>query len=426
MKTTRIVRMSLAVALAAMVPFSAAAGGSADSGNSGKAGGSITLAQGKVEIDGVLKEYAAEWGKANGVNVNVKTIGGGQDMQTELKAMYAAGDLPDIFTVAGPAEVADWESVLTDLTGEKWVGETSVAYRNKGKVVGFPVAVEGWGMAYNADILAKAGVDPAKLTSLAAYRDAFAKIDAKKAELGLKSVVSMAASAEMFWVTAHHNVNSYLSNGLGYEDSSVAQAAVQGKVDAKRLSDYADWVELLFKYADKAVLTTGNYDDQVGAFAAGKAAFLHQGNWVDPNLKAANVAFKTAFAPHGSVNGDTDGIFVSPPSYYVVNSKSKNSAAAKKFLNDLVFTDAGQQFQVVKAGMIPAFNNIALQPTGPLSKSVQEWASKGKIYAWNQYMLPNDFRNNTLAPIYNQFAAGAISKAQFIDLFTKAVASLKQ
>lgn len=86
------------------------------------------------------------------------TIGGGQDLQTELKAMFAAGELPDIFTLAGAAEVVEWETVLTDMTGEKWVSQTSVPYRYKDKVVGFPVAVEGWGMAYNADILAKAGV----------------------------------------------------------------------------------------------------------------------------------------------------------------------------------------------------------------------------------------------------------------------------
>lgn len=387
---------------------------------------SITLVQGKVEIDKQLKAYADAWGKANKVTVNIKTIGGGQDTQTELKAMYAAGEMPDIFTVGGSSEVAEWEAILADLSGEKWVGQTSVSFKNKGKVVGFPVAIEGWGMAYNADILAKAGVNPAKLTSLSAYKDAFAKIDAQKDKLGLKSVVSMAASAEMFWVTAHHNVNSYLSNGLKYDDQSVAVAATQGKVDAKRLADYADWVELLFKYADKAVLTTGNYDAQVGAFATGKAAFLHQGNWVDPNLKAANVKSKCAFAPHGSMSAATEGIFVSPPSWYVVNSQSKSAAAAKKFLNDLVFTEAGQKFQVVEAGMIPAFSNIKLKPTGPLSQSVQEWAAKGKIYNWNQYMLPNAFRNDTLAPIYNQFATGAITKAQFIELFTNAIASLNQ
>jgi len=386
----------------------------------------LTLAQGKVEIDKALKAYAANWGAANKVAVNVKTVGGGgNDLGTELKADFAAGDMPDIFVIAGPDDVAQWGTILADLSSEKWTAYTTVAYKAAGKVVGFPVAVEGWGLAYNADILAKAGVDPSKLNNFAAYQAAFAKIDAQKAKLGLKSVVSDAASLEMFWVMAHHDVNAYLSNGLKYGDQSVANLALAGKVDAKRLAEYADWVELLFKYSDKGVLTTGNYDAQVGAFAAGQAAFLHQGNWVDPNLKDAKVTFKTAFAPYGSTAAPADGVFVNPPSWYVISKDSKNLALAKKFLNDLVFTEAGQKFQVTDAGMIPAFSNIKLKPSGPLSQSIQDWAAKGKIYSWNQYMLPNDFRNNTLAPIYNQFANGSISKAQFIDLFTKAIASLK-
>lgn len=390
--------------------------------------GKLTLAQNKPEIDRQLKEYAAAWGKANKVDVTIKTVGGGgNDLGTELKADYAAGEMADIFTVAGPADVAEWINIITDLSGEKWVKDTAVAYKQPdGKVIGFPVAIEGWGMAYNADVLAKAGVDPAKLNNLKAYADAFAKIDAQKDKLGLKSVVSMAASMEMSWVTAHHNVNSYLSNGLKYGDKSVAEMAVQGKVDAKRLAEYADWVDLLFKYADKAVLTTGNYDAQVGAFAAGKAAFLHQGNWVDPNLKDAKITFKAAFAPHGSMSAVTDGIFVSAPSFYVLNKESKNLAMAKKFLNDLVYTDLGQKYQVVEAGMIPAFSPIKLQPTGPLSQSVQSWSAKGKVYSWNQYILPQEFRDQVLAPIYNQLALGSITKAQFVDLFTKAVAGLKK
>jgi raffinose/stachyose/melibiose transport system substrate-binding protein len=310
---------------------------------------------------------------------------------------------------------------VVDATGNK-VGDPK-----KGKVVGFPVAVEGWGMAYNADVLAKAGVDPKKLTTLGAYKAAFAKIDAMKDKLGLKSVVSMAASTGMGWVTAHHNLNSYLSNGLKYGDESIGKmAAMDGKVDAKRLAEYADWVELLFKYADKAVLTNGNYDDQVGAFATGKAAFLHQGNWVDPNLAAAKITFKAAFAPHGSMSTPTDGIFVNPPAWYVINKDSKNIAAAKKYLNDMVFTEAGQKYMVVEAGMIPAFKNVKLSPTGPLSASVQDWAAKGKVYSWNQYLIPEGFRNDTLAPIYNQFALGQIDKAKFISLFTDAIATLKK
>ena len=382
----------------------------------------ITLAQNKPEIDAALKAYAAAWSKANNVPVTIKSVGGGtgMDLDSQLKADLAAGDMPDIFAINGLENYKEWADLVLDLSGERWVKNTSVAFKYEGKVYGYPVAVEGWGMAYNGDILKKAGVDPKTLVNYAAYKAAFAKIDAMKSSLGIKSVVSMAASLDMGWVTAHHNFNSLLSNGLPYGDLSVTNDLLAGKVDAKRLSEYADWVELLFKYADKAVLTTGNYDAQVGAFASGQAAFLHQGNWTDPNMAQAKATFPMAFAPHGSMARATDGIFAAAPSFYCVNKNSKNVAAAKKFLSDLVFTEAGNKYMVIDAGSIPAFSNVKLNPTGQLSKSVQAWAAAGKIYSWNQYYFTEDFRNKTLAPIYNQLATGAITKAQFIDLMSKA------
>lgn len=384
--------------------------------------GKITLMQNKPEIDAALKAYAAIWSKESGVGVTIKSVGGssGTSLGQQLRADYAAGDMPDIFVIAGIEDYKDWESIILDLSSEKWVPRTSVAFKVGSKVYGFPVAVEGWGMAYNADVLAKAGVDPKTLVNYDGYKKAFEKIDGMKSSLGLKSVVSMAAAIDMGWVTAHHNFNSLLSNGLSYGDLSVVNNLLAGKVDAARLNEYADWVELLFKYADKAVLTTGNYDAQVGAFASGKAAFLHQGNWVDPNLKDAKVTFKTAFAPHGSMKKATDGIFVAAPSFYVIDKESKNIAAAKKFLEDMVFTSAGQNYMVVEAGMIPAYSNVTLKPTGQLSMSVQAWTAAGKVYSWSQYYFSGDFRDKTLAPIYNQFANGSITKAKFVELMTAA------
>jgi len=384
--------------------------------------GKITLMQNKPEIDAALKAYAAIWSKATGVGVTIKSVGGssGTSLGQQLRADYAAGDMPDIFVIAGIEDYKEWEKIILDLSSEKWVPRTSVAFKVGSKIYGFPVAVEGWGMAYNADVLAKAGVDPKTLVNYDGYKKAFEKIDGMKSSLGLKSVVSMAAAIDMGWVTAHHNFNSLLSNGLSYGDLSVVNNLLAGKVDAARLSEYADWVELLFKYADKAVLTTGNYDAQVGAFASGKAAFLHQGNWVDPNLKDAKVTFKTAFAPHGSMKKATDGIFVAAPSFYVIDKESKNIAAAKKFLEDMVFTPAGQNYMVVEAGMIPAYSNVTLKPTGQLSMSVQAWTAAGKVYSWSQYYFSGDFRDKTLAPIYNQFANGSITKAKFVELMTAA------
>ena len=384
----------------------------------------ITFKQNKPEIDDALQAYATAYEAATGVKVNAVSCGGGScTLGDMLKADYAAGEMPDIFPIDGPDSYKQWEAIIADLSGEDWVDETSVEYVVDGKVVGFPVAVEGWGMAYNADLLAKAGIDPMTLTNYGAYMDAFAKLDGMKAELGIDSVVSMTAGPGMYWVTAHHNFNSLLSNGLEYNDLSVANNILAGNIDDTRLNEYADWVDLLFKYADKTVLTTGNYDSQVGAFLNQKAVFLHQGNWVDGNLTEAT--FKMAFAPHGSSTSDTDGIFVSAPAWYVVNKDSKNYQAALDFLKALVYTDLGQKYMVEDAGMIPAFGNITLQPKGQLSQSVQAWTAEGKVYSWNQYLFAGEFRDNVLGPIYDQLAQGAVTADEFKALLKTALMEAK-
>jgi len=414
------------VLLAALVG-TAFAGGNQEDAKDGGVRPTLELLQNKPEIDAALKTYAKAWGEANGVDVVIKTVGGSVDVTVDqmLTVGYAAGDLPDVFVFPGVDDYKKWSEVILDVSDQKWVNDTAVEFVYDGKVYGFPVAVEGWGMAYNADILKAAGVDPADLVNLEAYRAAFEKIDSMKAELGLDSVVSMAASISMSWVTAHHNFNSLLSNGLPYGDLSVVNDLLAGKVDMPRLEQYAAWVGLLFKYADQAVLTTGDYDAQVGAFASGKAAFLHQGNWADGNIEGAGATFERAFAPHGSMNADTDGIFVAAPAYYAINKDSKVIDYAKQFLNDLVYTDAGHNYMVKEAGMIPAYSTVKLSPTSPLSQSVQKWSAEGKVYSWSQYYFSEDFRNNTLGPIYNQFAGGKINEAQFVAALKGAFEGLK-
>lgn len=416
----KVLFTALSIALIASIGFVGCAKSDAAKESASIKGSTLTLMQNKPEIDAALKAYAATWGAANEVTVVIKSIGGDSaGMGPQMKADFAAGDMPDVFAFEGLQTYKEWENIVLDVSDQAWVAKTSVAFKYDNKVFGFPVAVEGWGMAYNADMLATAGIDPATLVNYDGYKAAFEKLDGMKAQLGIKSVVSMAASTEMGWVVAHHNFNSLLSNGLPYGDLSVVNALLAGKVDATRLSEYADWVELLFKYADKGILTTGNYDAQVGAFATGKSVFLHQGNWTDGNMK--DVTFKMAFAPHGSMKAVTDGIFVAAPSFYAINKESKSVAAAKKFLNDLVSTPEGNKYMVEGALMIPAFSGIDLKPTGKLSQSVQAWSAAGKVYSWNQGQFTGDFRDKTLSPIYNQFASGKINKAQFIDLMTKAL-----
>lgn len=386
----------------------------------------ITIVQNKVEIDAVLQEYAAAYSEKTGVGVKVITGGGSSDYNTVLKAEFASGALPDIWVIEGPTGYELWKEYIQPMNGAEWVQHTAAAYMDGDNVIGFPVSVEGYGMAYNADILAKAGIDPAGLTNINAYRAAFEKLDSMKEELGLDAVVSMVAgtAAGMTWVTGLHNFNIYLTVGLDRNDTTVIDDVLAGKVDPERFHSYCEYVDLIFKYSDKDMLLNGTQDMQLAAFTNQKTAFYHQGNWMDPNIVALNVDFDIAYAPHAFLPEDTDGILVNPPSWYVVNGQTGNYDEAVAFLNALAGTPEGHDYMVNKAAMVPAFTNVELQPNTPLSKSVMDWQAQNKTYAWQQYKLPDGFGMGTLGSIYELLAAGAVDLATFEQLMIEAIATI--
>ena len=387
----------------------------------------ITICQNKVEIDAALQEYAKAYAEETGVGVKVITGGGSTDYNVVLKAEFASGSLPDIFVIEGPVHYELYKEYIGQMNDSEWARYTSAAYLDDdGNVVGFPVAVEGYGLAYNADLLAKAEIDPATLTNVDAYRAAFEKLDSMKEELGLDSVVSMVAGVgtNMTWVTGLHNFNVYLTVGLDRNDTSIIDQVLAGEVDAERFHAYCEYVDLIFKYSDKDVLLTGTQDTQLAAFANQKAAFYHQGNWMDPSIVALGVPFEMAYAPHAFLKEDTDGILVNPPSWYVINTQTGNMEEAVAFLNAMATTEAGHDYMVNKAAMVPAFTNVEILPETPLSRSVMEWNAAGKTYSWQQYKLPDGFGMGTLGTIYELLASGAVDLETFESMMIEAIATI--
>ncbi len=385
----------------------------------------LVIVQNKVEITSQMEAFAKLYEEKTGVPVKVITVGGSSDYNTVLKAEMQSGREPDIFVIEGPSSYDLWKDRIADQAGAEWTQYTAAAYMDGDKVVGFPVAVEGYGMAYNKDILDKAGIDPATLTNYDAYAAAFEKLDSMKAELGLDMVVSMVAGTVpgMTWVTGLHNFNVYLTVGNERNDTTYIDQVLAGQVDAERFHQYCQYVALIFKYSDPDMLINGTQDSQLAAFANGKAAFYHQGNWMDPSLVALNPGFEIAYAPHAFLHEDTDGILVNPPSWYVVNEKG-NKDEAIAYLNFLATSEEGANYMVNEAAMVPAFTNVTLTPATPLSKSVMEWNAAGKTYDWQQYKLPDGFGMGTLGQIYELLASGAIDVDTFEAMMIDAIAGI--
>jgi len=391
----------------------------------------LVIFQNKVEIDEVLNTYAQAWSEETGIPVEVKTCGGDTCAYgTQILAEFQADKQPDIFVIEGMGGYNVYQDKILDLTGEAWAADTDLEFKVGGVTYGFPVAVEGWGMAYNEDLLLEVGftlaeIDALKDVSQAEYAAAFQRVQDfydTHAAYADYAVVSMAAGPGMEWVTGLHNFNGYLSAGLAYSDSSVIDDLNAGIVNTDRLNQYVGWVDVLFEYADQTILTTGGYDEQVGKFASGEAAFLHQGNWTDSSY--ADSDFNMGYLPHATMTTGNDSIFIGAPSYYVVNKDTKMADEAKQFLNDLASTPEGHDYMVNQAHMVPAFNSVTLVPSTPLSAAVMEWNQAGKAYAWWQNDMPSGFGMEVLGPIYSLYAAGSITRAEFIAQITQEINDL--
>ena len=386
---------------------------------SAEQGVTVTMFQLKVEIDSALQAFAKLYNDSHpGVTVKVETLGGGADYGAALKAKLQAGQMPTLFNIEGKGGYDLWKDNMVDMSDCAWVKDTDFAYKgDDGKIVGFPVAVEGYGLGYNADILAKAGIDPATLTTFSAVKAAIEKLDSMKADLGLDAVVDMAASISggMWWTMGNHNFNAYLTGGLDYNDSSIYDKLMKGEVDTERLTDYCNYVKLLFDYADQNILTNGNYDAQVASFAQGKTAFINQGNWVDPNMKQLGVTFKMGYISHCFTDKqEMTGLFMAAPSWYCLNSGASEAEqkAAKDFLDFLATSKEGADYMVNQAGMVPAFKSVTLKPTGQFSAALVEASAKGGNC------------QNVLGPVFDLFAQDHSDVNVLIKDLTDAIATI--
>ncbi len=388
-------------------------GGSAN--NEGGSSGSydeIRLVNGKPEVDKQLQALAAKYKEETGNSIKIESIGGDTSAADALKGYYQAGNMPDIF-VAETNQIGDYE--LADLSGEAWVDNTQYEYVDAEMgTVGFPYMVEATAIAYNADVLEKAGVDPASLTSPSAYEEAFAKIYGMKDELGLTAVIGYCAEPNnLGWSTGTHIFAQYLDAGLAVDDTKYIDLLNDGgKIDEARMTNFAKFIGMFNQYSDPALLVDGTYDNQVGNFAAGKYAFVTQGSWIGASLTANEnySGFKVGFAPYAFEDG-IDTIIAGPSSYWTVY-KDGNVDAAKAFLQ-WCSEDSAQAILVNDAGFISPFDNCKYEPSDPFAASVISYMQAGKTSGWHTFLKKSGLENRT-CQVFADYAKGTLDESGFV------------
>lgn len=381
----------------------------------------IRLLNGKPEIDTQLQELAAKYLEETGNTVTVETIGGDTNASDELKNMYQADNMPDIFVIEAN-QAANWSGMLADLSGEQWTEDTDYELiDDEMGVIGFPYTVEATALAYNADVLAQAGIDPATLTSPDAYAEAFATLDSMKDELGLTAVLGWCAEpANLGWSSGTHVFAQYLDAGLALDDTTYIDLLNDGgQIDTERMTNFAEFIGMMNQYSDPDLLIDGTYDEQVAGFAAGKYAFVTQGNWINATVTASSdySGFAMGFAPYAFEDG-IDTIIAGPPSYWTVYADG-NVDAAKAFLQ-WVSEDSAQNILVNDAGLISPFNDCAYAAADPFYDSIKSYMDAGKTSGWHT-MLKKDGLQNETCQVFADYAKGTIADA---ESFTSTIAKV--
>ncbi|MCI6173405.1 MAG: ABC transporter substrate-binding protein [Clostridiales bacterium] len=406
------------LAVTMLAPMSVAA--SSSTAEAPSTGVSLRLVNGKIEVDKALKELAAEYKKQTGVDVQIESMGGGIDIQSTLKGYYQADNMPDIFVCGSDSDFANWDGLLADMSDQDWVSDTDASYKDKdGKVIGFPYTTEAIGLAYNADILDKAGIDPSKITGPDALKSAFETLDSKKDELGLTAVVGYCAEAtNLYWSTGNHLFGVYEDAGLKRDDTTYVDKLPE--LDTDRFKDYANMVALFNQYSDPSLLVSGTYDQQILNFASGKYAFVTQGSWIGATMTSddkeqydAAGDFKVGMIPYAFEDG-IDTIQTNSPSWWAV-FQNDNTEEAEKFLSWCASNDGGQKQLVEGAGFISPFKSCTYVAADPFAQTISDYTAAGKTSAWHWLQNKDGLAQNALGQVYQDFASGSMDTDGFVN-----------
>ena len=374
-------------------------------------GSSVRLLNGKPEIDAQLQDLAKLYNEETGNTLVVETIGGDTNAADELKKMYQADNMPDIFVIE--ANQADtWDGMLADLAGSAWTDKTEFELENDNMgTIGFPYTVEATALGYNADVLEAAGIDPSTLTSPAAYKEAFETLDSKKDELGIKAVLGWCAEpANLGWSSGTHVFGQYLDAGLKADDTTYIDLLNDGgQIDKDRMKNFAEFIGMMNKYSDPELLVDGTYDAQVAGFTAGDYAFITQGNWCVTSPD--DVDFECGFAPYAFEDG-IDTIIAGPPSYWVAYNDG-NVDGAKEFF-EWCAGDSAQNILVNDAGLVSPFDDCQYEAVNPFYKSMKSYIDAGKFSGWHT-MLKKDGLQNVTCQVFADYAQGKLDADSFVS-----------
>ena len=365
------------------------------------AGVEITFLNSKGEVQEALEDMAVAFEDETGIKVEIQICATGESPYTKVTSAYNSGSAPTMAMLDPTDVVSLAKEYAVDLSGEKWVSEVgSSATVIDGTVYGFPFCIEGRGLIYNkAAIETTLGreFDPATINSY----DALAAILEELRAAGMENPVVISKED---WSLGNHQLGFVYDTQDGTTDGAMAfidslKAGAVGMESNERFTQFIETFDLLCEYNINGADPLGALYEQDPIYVVdGEAAFWANGCWAWPNLAEAGASAEDAygFVPFVLGNATADfannGVEAAATKIVMIDkvqASEEQIAAAKEFLNWLVYAETGQKMLVQNAGVIPAASNNAFEALDPLGKDIQAKMKSGNSYS-SSFIAPAD------------------------------------
>ena len=409
---------------------------SAETVNEDLSGVEISFLNSKGEIQTALEEMAVQFEEDTGIVVDIIACGTGESPYTKITSAYNSGTAPTMAMLDTTDVVALAEEYAMDLSSEQWLAECEdQTTKVNGKVYSFPFCIEGRGLIYNkAAIEETLGTefDPASINSY----DALKKLLEGLRAAGMENPVVISKED---WSLGAHQLGFIYDT---YDGTTAGSAELIAKLedgtlkaeDYERYTEFVDTLDLLLAYnINKADPLGALYEQDPIFLADGDAAIWANGCWAWPNIEEAGASKEDAygFLPFVLGNDTSDfantGIEAAASKQVMIDNVQatpEQQAAAKAFLNWIVYEDNGQKMLVENAAIIPACKNNAYDPADPLGMDIKNKMAEGNTYS-SSFVAPSDHWS-VLGASMQKYIAGESSREELAEEINSYWTSQKQ
>ncbi len=253
-------------------------------------------------INEYLKEYKKN--KPN-LKVNLKTVQ--SDYSQMLKTKIKSGDMPDVFTTSAGSEIKEYAKYSYDLTGQPlakaMTDEVRMNMSYKGKVYGFPIKENVYGLVYNKDLFDKNKIPVPKT---------LVELEAAAQKLKSMGIQPFSTGYKEKWVFRHvfmhfmdaskpDDVEGLVKNFSSGKDKFETYPLIN--------DNFFKFIDLTVKYGDIKPLET-DLAAELADFGMGKAAMIiGQGSWAESDILKINPKMKLGVTGY-PVDDKTSNAFI--------------------------------------------------------------------------------------------------------------------